>query len=275
MKANPFNLILILLALSTALLGSSMLLIGETRHITLVTDFFAVTDLVSAGVFNAVAALSFIAIAVLSALSLKNADLYKALGWLLVIIGAVPLIALFSSKMWVASLGGFPVIGAGQGVIKYFALVSVGLLLLKPSANLTLQKLIAAFPVILVLLWIGGMKFTEVEAKGIEHLVATSPFMFWMYKIWDVRTTSDLIGVYDLIAAALVLISVFKPKLFWPAALMSGAVFAVTQTFLFSVDGAVSSRTILSSAGHFYIKDLWFIVNLICLWSLIKNKSVS
>lgn len=248
-----------------------MLLMGETRHITLVTDFFSISTLASASVFNAVAGLSFIVIAVLSVLSLKNENMHKPLAWLLIIVGSIPLIALFSSKMWIGSLGGFPAIGAGQGVIKYFALVSVGILLLKPSINICQQKMIAAFPVILVLLWIGGMKFTEIEAKGIESLVATSPFMSWMYQVWDVQTTSDLIGVYDLIAMALVLGSVFKPKLFIPGALMSGAVFVVTQTFLFTVDGAISAETILSSTGNFLIKDLWFIANLVCLWNLIKE----
>ena len=273
MKLNNLNPIFYLLALSSALMGASMLLMGETRHITLVTDFFTVSDLASASCFNAMAAVGFIGISLLSVLSSRNESMHKPLAWLLIIVGAVPLIALFSAKMWIGSLGGFPAIGAGQGVIKYFALLSVGILLLKPSLKMCQQKLIAAFPVILVLLWIGGMKFTEIEAKGIEDLVATSPFMFWMYKIWDVQTTSNLIGVYDLIAAALVLGSVFKPKLFLPAALMSGAVFAVTQTFLFSVEGALSAQTILSSTGHFLIKDLWFIANLVCLWNLMKQKT--
>ncbi len=271
MKTSNLNPIFYLLALSCALLGASMLLLGKTGHITLVTDFYSISSIVSASIYNIIAALSFIAIAVLSILSIKNESMQKPLAWLLIVVGAVPLIALFSAKMWIGSLGGFPAIGAGQGVIKYFALVSVGLLLLKPTLSHCHQKLIAAFPVILVLLWIGGMKFTEIEAKGIESLVSTSPFMFWMYDIWDVQTTSNLIGVYDLIAAVLVLGSVFKPKLFIPAALMSGAVFAVTQTFLFSVDGALSAQTIFSATGHFLIKDLWFIANLVCLWNLIRD----
>src|ERR1700741_3249632 len=34
---------------------------------------------------------------------------------------------------------------------------------------------------VLVIGWIGLMKFTGYEAKGIEPLVAHSPFMSWMY----------------------------------------------------------------------------------------------
>jgi len=43
-------------------------------------------------------------------------------------------------------------------------------------------------------------------------------------------------------------------------------VFMVTQTFLISWDAALSSETILSTSGHFLIKDLWFVVNLLLFW---------
>ena len=36
---------------------------------------------------------------------------------------------------------------------------------------------------VLVVGWIGLMKFTEYEAKGIQALVANSPFLSWMYDI--------------------------------------------------------------------------------------------
>lgn len=268
MKDNHLTPVLGLLAVSTALLGISMLLIGVTRHITLITDAYSISDLVPTSVFNAVAALSFIAISAISLVSIKKSDLRKILGYVLITVGIVPLLSLFSSSMWIDTLGGFPAIGAGQGVIKYFALVSAGILLLKPELSPCKKKLIAAFPVILVLLWIGGMKFTDIEAQGIKSLVSSSPLMFWMYKFWDVQTTSNLIGVYDLIAAALVLGAVFQPKLLIPSVAMSGVVFLVTQTFLFSVDGVWSMQTLLSTTGHFLIKDLWFIANLLFLWQM-------
>ncbi|WP_246029042.1 DUF417 family protein [Parashewanella tropica] len=268
MKASIPTPVYILLAVSSALMGLSMLLMGDHRHITLVIDFYHLEALASGAVFNVTAAVSFLLVTIFSLFSIKKIECRKPLGVWLTIIGAVPLIALFSSKMWIGSLGGFPAIGAGQGVIKYFALLSVGLLILLPHLEKTTQKAIAAFPVILVLLWIGGMKFTELEAKGIESLVNTSPLMSWMYKIWDVQMTSNLIGVYDLIAMALVIAAIFKRQFLLPAVLMSGAVFVVTQTFLFTADGVFSADSIVTTTGHFLIKDLWFIANLVCLWKL-------
>jgi uncharacterized membrane protein YkgB len=35
---------------------------------------------------------------------------------------------------------------------------------------------------VLVLGWIGAMKFTAYEATGIQGLVASSPLMSWLYK---------------------------------------------------------------------------------------------
>ena len=35
----------------------------------------------------------------------------------------------------------------------------------------------------LVLIWIGGMKFTSYEAMGIQPLVATSPLMSWLRSV--------------------------------------------------------------------------------------------
>ena len=39
------------------------------------------------------------------------------------------------------------------------------------------------YGLVLVLLWIGGMKFTAYEAEGISGLVANSPLMAWAYQI--------------------------------------------------------------------------------------------
>ena len=38
------------------------------------------------------------------------------------------------------------------------------------------------YGLVLVLGWIGAMKFTSYEAEGIKALVETSPLMSWMYR---------------------------------------------------------------------------------------------
>ena len=257
-----------IIAFTCALLGISMLLMGHHNHIQLTTDFFGLSDSLNPAIVNGIAGLSFILATALALLTLfkKKAQYWLAL--LLLAISALPLISLLSDKMWIAGLGGFPAIGSGQGVIKYFALLTMGIMLMPGPLTTMQQKWLAVFPPVLVLLWIGGMKFTLLEAQGIEPLVASSPLMSWMYSLWDLQMTSNLIGIYDLIALSLLLLSLKYKSLLLPAIAMSGAVFVVTQTFLFSWDAALSSDTILTTGGHFLIKDIWYISNLIWLYQL-------
>jgi uncharacterized membrane protein YkgB len=45
----------------------------------------------------------------------------------------------------------------------------------------TIGKHVARYGLVVVLLWIGGMKFTAYEAEGIRPMVANSPLMGWVY----------------------------------------------------------------------------------------------
>lgn len=273
MKLDHIFYALLLVGISSLLMGSSMLLIGPHKHIQLATDFYHLSQLMSASVFNALAGVSFIAIGVLSLIALKTTKLRGLLGYLLIALSLIPIGSLAASTMWIESLGGFPIIGSGQGVIKYFALLSVGILLLNPEMCSRKKAWIAVFPVLLVLLWIGGMKFMEFEAQGIEALVKTSPFMAWMYNFWSLQTTSNLIGTYDLIAVVLLIAAIYRPKPLIPSIAMSGAVFLITQTFLFTFDAALSAQTLLTTTGHFLIKDLWFIANLLFFYFIVTENS--
>jgi len=271
MKKSHFTALLTLLAISMALLGMSILLMGHHKHISLTTDFYGISEFLPELAFNSIAGISLVIAAVWSALAIKRIELRAKLGLFISAISIAALLPLLGSSMWIESLGGFPAIGSGQGVIKYFALLAIGIFLAKPYLPAKKAIWLNAFPVILVLLWIGGMKFTLLEAKGIEDLVSTSPLMSWMYDVWDLQTTSNLIGVYDIVALTLLILAVFKQQLLLPAVLMSGAVFIVTQSFFLSWPAALSSETLLSTGGHFLIKDIWFIANLIIFASLVSN----
>ena len=258
-----------LLAIPLALMGLSIFLTGPHRSLKFSADFYGYGSFLNENLLVYIAAASFLLAALLSLLAISKLALQKTLGIVLIAISVIPLGSLFSSGAWIESLGGFPAIGAGQGIIKYFALLSIGLYLLG-SQRLSNQQLIWLnfFPVALVYLWIGGMKFTLLEAKGIEDLVASSPLMAWMYDVFSLQMASNIIGVYDLaITAALGLALYFKRHIVW-ALLLASTVFIVTQTFLLSWDGALSAKTLITGGGQFVIKDIWFIVNLVIIFRL-------
>ena len=60
----------------------------------------------------------------------------------------------------------------------------------------SLSIIISTFGIAIVLIWIGIFKFTPTEAENIVGLVKPSPFMGWMYKIFSVQTTSQVIGMF-------------------------------------------------------------------------------
>lgn len=184
----------------------------------------------------------------------------------LVLFSIFPLISLFGAQHYIASLGGFPIIGSGQGVIKFVALVALAISLWRWHVSSPAERFwLNYLPVGLVLLWIGGMKFLPFEAKGIVDLVSSSPLLSWLYLLADEQTASDLIGLFDWLALLLLAAGYLWPRLFLPGFLMCGSVFITTQTFLVSFPGAWTTPGVLSSSGVFIIKDLWFVANMLLL----------
>ena len=65
-------------------------------------------------------------------------------------------------------------------------------------------SLLLRYGLVLVIGWIGLMKFTEYEAKGIQPFVAHSPLMSWMYNFLTVRAFSNALGVVEVAIAILI-----------------------------------------------------------------------
>ncbi|MHC5538504.1 YkgB family protein [Singulisphaera rosea] len=119
---------------------------------------------------------------------------------------------------------------------------------------------IARYGLVIVMLWIGGMKFTAYEAEGIRPLVANSPLMGWMYKVMSVGAFSAMLGVVELLIGLLIAL---RPV--WPlgSAIGSGlaiGTFLTTLTFLFTTPGWEPSLggfpALSAMPGQFLLKDL-------------------
>jgi len=122
----------------------------------------------------------------------------------------------------------------------------------------TLGAFVIRYALVLVLGWIGAMKFTAYEAEGIKTLVATSPFMSWMYKVFSVQATSNVIGIAELTAAALIAIRPLSSKLSAIGSVLAVFTFLTTLTFLFSLPGwekSLGGFPALSGSGGFLLKD--------------------
>lgn len=115
------------------------------------------------------------------------------------------------------------------------------------------------YGLVIVLGWIGAMKFTAYEAEGIKGLVATSPLMSWLYRFLSLQATSNLIGIVELMAAFLIAIRPFSAKLSAIGSVLAVFTFLSTLTFLFSLPGwekSLGGFPALSGAGGFLLKDV-------------------
>jgi uncharacterized membrane protein YkgB len=134
-------------------------------------------------------------------------------------------------------------ISAPKSLVSRTALDAVG-------ANFT------RYGLVIVLLWIGALKFTAAEAAAIQGLVANSPLMAWLYRVFSVQGASNLIGTIEITVALLLAVKVLSRRASFIGSIGAVATFAITTTFLFSTPGVLQHGLQLSSTGQFLIKDL-------------------
>ena len=112
----------------------------------------------------------------------------------------------------------------------------------------------------LVLLWIGGMKFTAYEAEGISGFVSNSPLMFWAYELFSKGQFSAILGSVELLTAVLIAARPFSARLSAVGSALAVGMFLTTLTFLFSTPGAIEPSlgfpALSAVPGQFLIKDV-------------------
>jgi reactive chlorine resistance protein C len=119
---------------------------------------------------------------------------------------------------------------------------------------------VARYGLVIVLLWIGAMKFTAYEAEGIKPLVAHSPLMSWVYRVMSVGGFSALLGVVEIAIGVLIAL---RPV--WPLGSAVGSGFAAgmfltTLSFLVTTPGWEPSLggfpALSAMPGQFVLKDV-------------------
>lgn len=119
---------------------------------------------------------------------------------------------------------------------------------------------VTRYALVVVLLWIGGMKFTTYEAEGIKPMVANSPLMGWVYDVMSVTAFSSLLGVVEI---AIGLLIASRPV--WPAGSAVGSglavgMFLTTLSFLVTTPGWEPSLggfpAVSAMPGQFVLKDI-------------------
>ena len=124
----------------------------------------------------------------------------------------------------------------------------------------TVARLLGRYGLVVVIGWIGLLKFANYEAHQIQPLVANSPFMGWLYHIFPVYTFSALLGVVEVTAAVLLAVKPVAPKLSIVGSLLAIVLFVGTTSFLFTTPGLGESAgggfPAITLLGEFLLKDI-------------------
>jgi reactive chlorine resistance protein C len=116
------------------------------------------------------------------------------------------------------------------------------------------------YGLVVVIGWIGALKFADFEAHQIQPLVANSPFMGCLYDFLPVYTFSALLGVLEVSCAVLLAIKPLAPKLSIIGSLIAIVLFVSTVSFLFTTPGIAEPKgggfPAISLLGEFLLKDI-------------------
>ncbi len=93
------------------------------------------------------------------------------------------------------------------------------------------------YGLVVILLWVGALKFTVYEAEGIQGLVANSPLMSWMLGIMSLQAVSMVIGTIEIILGLLIVMRPFAPKASAIGSIGAIIMFLITLSFALTTPG--------------------------------------
>ena len=130
---------------------------------------------------------------------------------------------------------------------------------------------LARYGLVIVVGWIGFMKFTTYEAQGIRLYVAHSPLMSWVYAFLSVRAFAAVLGVVEVSVALLIAVRPYSPRAAAVGSALAVGIFLTTLSFLATTPGvwepsAGGFPALSGKPGQFLLKDLALLG--IALWSL-------
>jgi len=116
------------------------------------------------------------------------------------------------------------------------------------------------YGLVLVLVWIGGMKFTAYEANGISGFVSNSPLMSWAYSLFSIQAFSVLLGIAEITIALLIAARPFSSRAAALGSALAVGMFLTTLSFLLTTPGvweesAGGFPALSVVPGQFLIKD--------------------
>ncbi len=139
-------------------------------------------------------------------------------------------------------------------------------------------RFVGLLGVVLVLLSIGGLKFTQVEIEGLKPIIEPTPWLAWMYPAFGEAGTSYLLGVVELATVLLLILSPWSARAGIIGGTLAAITFFVTTTIMFAApiwETASGGFPWINPLGQFLIKDLALLGVSLCVLgeSLARRKA--
>ena len=119
---------------------------------------------------------------------------------------------------------------------------------------------LARYGLVVVVGWIGLLKFTAYEAEGIKPLVANSPLMGTVYRVMSVGGFSSLLGVVEIAIGVLIALRPVWPMGSAVGSGLAAGMFLTTLSFLVTTPGWEPSLggfpALSAMPGQFLLKDV-------------------
>lgn len=120
-------------------------------------------------------------------------------------------------------------------------------------------RALALVGVVLPLLLIGGLKFTQLEVEALKPVIGGTPWLAWMYPALGQAGASYLLGVVELATALLLVVAPWSPRAGVIGGALAALTFLVTSSLLFALpvwEPSLGGFPALGPAGQFLFKDV-------------------
>src|SRR6267378_1177057 len=123
-----------------------------------------------------------------------------------------------------------------------------------------ISAFVLRYGLVLVVFWIGCLKFTAYESKGVFNHASHSPLLAWAYHILDVRDFSRGLGVVEIATSLLIAAGPLWPKLSIVGTRAGIGMFLTTLSFVMTTPGVWQAGygfpALAASPGQFLVKDV-------------------
>jgi uncharacterized membrane protein YkgB len=120
-------------------------------------------------------------------------------------------------------------------------------------------RAVALTGVVAPLFLIGMFKFTQVEVDALKPLISATPWLSWLYPLFGEALTSYLLGVVELVAAALLIGSIWSARAGMIGSAIATLTFATTISIMFAVpiwEDSIGGFPWINATGQFLLKDV-------------------